>query len=395
MLACQRDSEIREFTTEVIDCIPNPEGGFWIELRDTILYPEGGGQPADHGWLDQEPVTDVQKQPDGRVLHQVAHARSPGPVHVRVDWERRFDHMQQHTGQHLLTAMVLKQFGMETLSFHLGEIESHIELDGPPADDSMRLELETAVNDEIHAARSVSAHTTTAEELNRRGVRTRGLPRGHQGAIRLIEIEGIDQNTCGGTHVQHTAQLGVLQLVRWERYKNTSRLVFLVGGRVRQALHRHYAHQQDLNRALQGGPEAHIDLIDKLSNREKQTARLLKKRTEELAELQAVALQTAQGPLIHHHQEDGDMGSLRSLVQKALQPDDPRVLLLTASDSSGNGVFLLAGQPSAVEAIGPVVAELVDGRGGGRGGRYQGKGQKVFLQEADLQRLEHLMTNHV
>ena len=391
MLACQLDSAIREFTTDVVGCVPNPNGGFWVELRDTILYPEGGGQPADHGWLNQIPVKDVQKHSDGRVLHQVEQSLSLGPVQIRVDWERRFDHMQQHTGQHLLTALVLKRFGMETLSFHLGDRESYIELDGPPADEAMRLELETAVNEEIHAARPVRAQTTTAEELDRLGVRTRGLPEGHQGAIRLIEIEGVDRNTCGGTHVQHTAQLGVLQLVRWARYKQTSRLVFLVGGRVRQALHRHYAHEQALNRSLQGGLEDHIGLIDSLVNREKQTARLLKKRTDELAELQAGVLQTAQGPLIHHHQDDGDMGSLRSIVQKVVQPNDPRVFLLTASDPNGGGVFLIAGEPTAVETIGPVVADMVEGRGGGRGGRFQGKGQRVAITEANLQHLKALI----
>lgn len=391
MLACQQDSSIREFTTEVIGCSAHPEGGFWVELADTILYPEGGGQPADHGWIEQIAVTDVQKDASGRALHQVDQALALGSVNVRVNWERRFDHMQQHTGQHLLTAMVLKHFGMETLSFHLGEQESYIELDGPPADETARLALERAVNEEIQAAKAVRAHTTTAEELIQMGVRTRGLPEGHQGAIRLIEIEGLDRNTCGGTHVQHTGQLGVLQLVRWERYKTTSRLVFWVGGRVRQALHRHYTHQQALNRALQGGPEAHLDLIDKLAKREKQTARLLKKRTEELAELQAEVLKVAPGPLVHHHQEDGDMGSLRAIVQKALLPDDPRVLLLTASDSDGHGVFLLAGQPSAVEVLGPTVADLVQGRGGGRAGRFQGKGERVALNEADLQKLQSLI----
>jgi Ser-tRNA(Ala) deacylase AlaX len=387
MLACQSNSQLRQLSTELLACTPHPETGFLVELADTILYPEGGGQPADHGQIEEACVVDVQRAPDGRVLHHVDRALEAGPVQVHVDWLRRFDHMQQHTGQHLLTAITQDQLGLATTSFHLGATRSHIELDGPPMNHQALLELEEEVNRHIAAALPIQHHLALPEELEARGVRTRGLPAGHQGSVRLVEIAGLDLNTCGGTHVENTAALGVIHLLSCERYKSASRLHFLVGGRVRSALRLSWDREQQLNRLLQGGAEAHIELVEKLQARDKSSARALKKIRTELAAAQGHALAGSPGALVHHHQEDGDMNHLRALAQAALGPADERVLFLTASDGTGQGVFLLAGEPQGVARLGPIAADAMEGRGGGSGGRFQGKGAQVQVTKELLEQM--------
>jgi len=131
--------------------------------------------------------------------------------------------------------------------------------------------------------------------------------------------------------------------------------------------------------------------IEKLLSGEKSAARALKHLRNELAAAQALALAQADGPLVHHHQPEGDMNHLRSLASAALRPDDPRVLLLTASNASGQGVFLLAGEAQGVARLGPVAAEAMGGRGGGAGGRYQGKAQRIDINASLIRELEALL----
>jgi alanyl-tRNA synthetase len=299
--------------------------------------------------------------------------------------------MQQHSGQHLLTAITQERLGLATSSFHLGETQSHIDLDGPPMEAAALRELEEAANGKISDAVPIRPRIVLPEDLEALGVRSSGLPLGHHGDVRLIEIEGLDLNTCGGTHVSNTAELGVIQLLSCARIKTGSRLHFLVGGRVRQALRTARAHEQKLNRLLQGGPETHLTRIEKLLSGEKSAARALKNLRLELATAQAIALAQASGPLVHHHQPGGDMNHLRSLASAALRADDPRVLLLTASDASGQGIFLLAGEAEGVARLGPAAAEAMGGRGGGAGGRYQGKAKHTDISSDLIRQLETLL----
>lgn len=235
-------------------------------LRDTILYPEGGGQPPDHGLLGEVPIVDAQKR-DGELRHYVdaaqshaAEALTPGPVRVRLDWPRRFDHMQQHTGQHLLSAVAEDRFGWVTTAFHMGPFDedgravSDVELGvaSPSAGDLDR--LEEAVASEIRAARPVTIRRVSVEDLAALPVRTRGLPEGHVGDVRLVEIGGVDLNTCGGTHLRSTAEIEVLKLLATEAIRGGTRLFFVAGGRARRRFARHEARGAAL-RALLGAPD--------------------------------------------------------------------------------------------------------------------------------------------
>ncbi|OYW00255.1 MAG: hypothetical protein B7Z61_13520 [Acidobacteria bacterium 37-71-11] len=194
MPAYERDPYMKTLTTEIVET--GMEGGRpFAVLADTVLYPEGGGQPADRGWLGEVEVIDVQRR-EGTVRHFLACPVEPGPVTVHVDWARRFDHMQQHTGQHLLTAVAADRFGWPTTAFHLGEKLCDVEL-GVAALASTDLEaLEAAVAEKTRAALAVFTRRVTQAEFAALDVRTRGLPAGHAGDVRLVEIAGTPAPVC-------------------------------------------------------------------------------------------------------------------------------------------------------------------------------------------------------
>jgi len=195
-------------------------------LADTLFYPEGGGQPADHGRLGDAEVLDVQKRGE-EIRHFLSHPVAEGSIQLELDWPRRWDHMQQHTGQHVLTAVALRDFGWRTTAFHLGTEWSDIELDVPNLDRDDLDRLEEAVAKEIRAARPVIYRTAEVGDFERLGVRSRLLPDGFEGAVRLVDIEGLDLNTCGGTHCRSTAEIGLLSLLGTEPMRGGTRVFFV------------------------------------------------------------------------------------------------------------------------------------------------------------------------
>src|SRR5665647_610675 len=188
-----RDSYLKEFTARAVDA--RRSGDLTeVVLDRTAFYPEGGGQPWDLGTLGGLPVVSVVDE-DGQVVHRVKGALPEGEMVGLVDWERRFDHMQQHTGQHILSQAFLRLLGAETVSFHLGADYASIDLSVPS--------LEAGQVEEV-------------EELSNRGV---------------SEVEGFDSIPCGGTHCRSTAEIGLIKITRWERRSGNSRVEFLCGGR--------------------------------------------------------------------------------------------------------------------------------------------------------------------
>ena len=279
----------------VVLSLGEDQGRPYALLSDTVLYPEGGGQPADRGFLGRIEVLGVRKAEDG-IRHYLAEPVPPGPVKVRLDWARRFDHMQQHTGQHVLTAVAQERFGWATTAFHLGEERCDIELATPNLAPGELLRLEDAVAGMIRSARPILARRVPLETYQTLQVRSRGLPEGHQGEVRLVEIEGLDLNTCGGTHLRNTAELECLKLLGSESIRGGTRLFFLAGGRVRQRLEAHERRNAAL-RTLLGAPDEELKgalegKLEQVRTSEKRV-RLLE---EELAATLAEALAAAAGP---------------------------------------------------------------------------------------------------
>ena len=350
------------------------DGRPFAVLDDTVLYPEGGGQPADHGTLGRAAVLDVQKR-EGELRHYLAGPVPEGPARLVLDWGRRFDHMQQHTGQHLLTAIAQERFGWATLAFHLGPETADIELDAASLGTVQMQALEEAVAAEIRAARPVTAARVDPAEYAARNVRSRGLPEGFTGEVRLVTIQGIDTNTCGGTHVRSTAELEALKLLGAEPIRGGTRLFFAAGGRARRRLEAHERRHGQL-RTLLGAPDA--ELVAALETRLEQLRTLDRKvraLEEEVAESTVQALAARPGVLVEHHFEGKDAAFLGKAGRRLTAQAPEKAVFLTATCEGQHYFLLAAGTASTLDvpARGRELAQLLGGRGGGSGALFQGK----------------------
>jgi alanyl-tRNA synthetase len=228
------DSFLCEFDAQVLSC--EREGDRWKVILDrTTFYPTSGGQPHDTGHLESVPVIEVADAPDAHTVVHYTSAEVPvGPVHGRIDWARRRDHMQQHTGQHLLSAAFIELFQFPTVSFHLGKDISTIDITAPSVVPRHLEEAERRVNEIIFEDRPVLIRFGTAEELAESGIRKKVE---REGILRAIEVEGFDRQPCGGTHLERTGQAGLLLIRKLERRRDSWRVEFVCGSRALAAAH--------------------------------------------------------------------------------------------------------------------------------------------------------------
>jgi len=363
-----------ELATRVAFCGIDKARPF-VVLEETLFYPEGGGQPADQGSIGEAAVVDVQKV-SGTVRHYLDRPISDeGPVTARLDWRRRFDHMQQHTGQHLLTAVATDRFGWETTAFHLGPEVSDIELAATSLSAADLAALEEAVAAEIRAAHPVSGRRVAPEELGSLGVRTRGLPEGHTGDVRLVEIAGIDLNTCGGTHLRSTAEIELVKLLGTEPIRGGTRLFFVAGGRVRRRLAAHEARNASLRTLLGAGdaelPAAAAAKLDHLQ----EAVRRGRALEEELIGALVTSIAALPGPATLLHFDGKGSDFLQRLARQLATLAPQKVSFLTATDGGQSFFALGLGELLALDLqkLGKEIVALLGGRGGGSGRVFQGK----------------------
>lgn len=394
ILEFERDPRAKELEVTPL-AVGADAGGPWALLADTILFPGGGGQPPDRGWLAEIEVTAVERRAEG-VLHRLAASPGGGSLRLRLDWERRFDLMQQHTGQHLLTAVAADRFGWRTTSFHLGPEVSDIELAVPALAGSELTALEESVAAEIRAAREVRTRRVPLAELERLGARSRGLPEGFSGDARLVEIAGVDLAACGGTHLASTAEIESLALVGTEPMRGGTRLFWLAGGRVRRRLGEHERRAAELRRAL-GAPDAELVAAAeaKASLLEARTREV--RRSEERVEaLLADLLAGRPGVLLEEGLAEPLAGGPARLAQRvaALRPET--LVFITAPLGEGIAFALAAGERCglAVADLGRGVAAALGARGGGSGRVFQGKAPSSAARGEAVAMLRAACTRH-
>lgn len=390
-LACQKDSYLRKFTTKVTSCVPSEVSilneknkkekikGYEVVLEDTILFPEGGGQPDDRGTINDIPVLKINRRGADAIHFITTEITAGTDVNLEVDWPRRFDHMQQHTGQHLITTVAESMFGFPTTSWNLGEKISSIELDTPKITEEQITVLEDAVNERIRERIPVTPvlyHDKDDPSLAE--ARCRGLPDDHEGPVRVLSIEGLDNTLCCGTHVSNLAHLQLIKLLGLEKgKKNKSNLLFVAGDRVRQYLGRSYQVEKSLMSILKGPLEEHADLADKAVKASKSAQKAVVSLLRDLALLEAYKFKTKpdKETVLVLHRREGDNEFMNKIVNEI--NDKSVTCLLTVGDEKGAGLFLLSGEDSVIQELGPKVAELLDGKGSCSRGPYQGKCNKL------------------
>jgi alanyl-tRNA synthetase len=220
------DPYLREFDATLIDTVAH-DGKTALVLDRTAFYPTSGGQPYDVGLFRDVRVLEVIEAEDGRVLHIVDRAPSATALHGAIDWTRRFDHMQQHTGQHVLSAAFDRVLGARTESFHLGMESSTIDLNRELTPKEIA-RAEDEANRIVWEDRDVRIRFVDAAEAASLGLRKESK---REGTLRLIEVDDFDLSACGGTHVARTGAIGVIAVAATERLRGGSRATFLCGGR--------------------------------------------------------------------------------------------------------------------------------------------------------------------
>ena len=220
------DSYLREFDATVLDAHPC-DAHVGVVLDRTAFYPTSGGQPHDTWTLNNLPVIDVREDEDDRIVHVVAD-RLQGTVKGKVDWSRRFDHMQQHTGQHILSQACVRALGAQTRAVHLGDEVSTLDLDRPEWSTEAVASVEDLANQIVFEDRPVLVREV--EEADLAALQLRRPAKKH-GRIRVVEVEDFDRSACGGTHVRRTGEVGPIKIRRWERSKGGTRVEFFCGWR--------------------------------------------------------------------------------------------------------------------------------------------------------------------
>ena len=221
------DSYLREFRARIVERSPD---GKTVYLDRTAFYPTSGGQPFDAGAINGATVIDVVDE-DDRVAHLLAAAIDGGEADCAIDWTRRFDHMQQHTGQHLLSAVFEELFSLHTVSFHLGAESATIDLEGGAVDARTMLDAERRANELVFANLPVEVTFENAAEVQ--GLRKASA---REGTLRIVSIAGLDRSACGGTHVRATGEIGPVLLRKLEKIRQSTRVEFVCGQRaVRRA----------------------------------------------------------------------------------------------------------------------------------------------------------------
>ena len=345
-----------------------------VTLDRTAFYPTSGGQPFDTGLLGAFRVVEVIDRDDGTIAHAVSPTATPtatlapgSSVQGVIDWPRRFDHMQQHTGQHVLSAAIDKRFQVRTVSFHLGDEVSTIDLARELSAPEIAA-AEADANRVVWEDRPVAIRFAGAEEAARLPLRKEPV-RG--GTLRLIDVEGFDLSACGGTHVARTGAIGIIAVAAWERFKGGQRIEFVCGGR---ALER-YRSARDVVaagvRLLSVLPGELPSAIQRMQADAKDQKRVVAGLLEELAVFRAEALAAAAEPTAAGcavlRAIDADANGLKSLAAAVAGKPGHVVVLVSTS----RPVLVVAARSTDVPALSAqaIVAALTatfGGRGGGR-----------------------------
>lgn len=363
-----------EFDAQVLRVQPH-DGGSAAVLDRTAFYPASGGQPFDTGTLGAARVTSVIDAEDGTVLHVIDGSLGAGAVRGRIDWDRRFDHMQQHTGQHILSAAFDRVLGARTESFHLGAVSATIDLsqDITPADISRG---EDEANRIVWEDRAVTIRFADAAEAARLPLRKESA-RG--GMLRLIDVEGFDLSACGGTHVARTGAVGIIAVASWERFRGGTRVEFVCGARALRA-HRRLRDTVAASVRLASVLPAELPAgIERLQADAKDARRQLKDLHARLAAFEGDALAARAEPagprrVVAAALEGWDANSLKAIAA-AIAAHPGHVAALFSTPAPSAVVIARAADVTAdcVAVLKSIVAAF-GGKGGGRPELAQGGG---------------------
>lgn len=374
------DSRLLEFDARVVDLNQRDDGAIAVVLDRTAFYPTGGGQPNDTGMLGDAQVVDCIDAEENGVLHVI---QGPAPqigdsVHGKIDRLRRLDHLQQHTGQHILSAAFVKLFDAPTRSFRVLEHECEIDVDlEDPSDEKIGRAVDLA-NQIIWEARPIDIKNVTSAEAAELPLR-KGPARA--GDLRIIEIGDFDLTPCGGTHAQSTGEVGCLAVRSWERAKGLARIQFMAGGRVLNDYRKANRTATEVASLFSSGREDSPALLAKLIEENKNLTRRVRELDEIACRVEAEdLLRGNQEPvkIINQLFDNRSADSLKHLAQALMSHAGVVALLGSRDGDAARLVFARSADAAGdMNALMRKACEMIDGRGGGKPEMAQGGGKQV------------------
>jgi len=372
------DSHLIEFDARVVDVTDRVSGWTAIVLNRTAFYPTGGGQPSDTGTLNGARVVECMDDGEQGVLHVVQGAAPErgAIVHGRVDWSRRLDHMQQHTGQHILSQAFVTLFNAPTRSFRVldSACEIDIELSNPTTE-----VIERAVqlaNNVIWEDRAITIRNVTSEEAAELSLRKEPA---REGELRLIEIEGFDLTPCGGTHAYRTGEVGMIAVRSWERAKGLTRIEFVAGTRALVDYRKANKSAREVAALFSSGRDDTPRVAAQMVEENKELNRRVRALEEIAAGVEAERLlATASNGVVVQIFDGRDAESLKKLAHALIE--HPGTIALLGSRDKDTARLVFARSADAQGDMSLLMREacaMLDGRGGGKPDLAQGGGKNV------------------
>lgn len=376
------DSYIKEFRASVLECRTGPDGAE-VLLDETAFYPESGGQPSDLGTLGGRPVTHVFER-DGAIVHRLAGSDPlSGAVQGCIDWYRRHDLMQQHCGQHILSAAFARLFDAETVGFHLTDSHTQIDITSADLTDDMTARAEDLANSIVWSPARVIVHWPDEAELARMPLRKQPA---RSTGIRVVEIEGFDWSPCGGTHPANAAEVGLIKIVRWEKNKGQTRVEFLCGDRALRDYRRKNRSLLEMAARYSVGDDELAETVNRVQEANRELKRELKEASERLLDSEAAGLVEAapgQPRLVMKIFDGRPIDELRLLAARIASFPSAVALLGGRNEVAGIAMARSVDVDAHMGEICKAILADIEGRGGGSAQSAQCGGPRLDgLEEA-------------
>jgi len=384
------DAYTKDFTTKIIKQDYDKEDNLYVVLNETAFYPTGGGQPYDTGTLNGTLVTNVEEV-NGEIRHFIAEQLETAEVEGKINWERRFDHMQQHAAQHILSAAFWDHFNIPTIGFHLGKETVTIDLE------TENLPAET-IEKAVQIANNIvfENHPIRIQWMNLEEAKT--LPLRKEPTltenIRVVIIENFDYNGCGGTHPRRTGEVGLIQVLNWERNKGGIRLTFIAGWRTLKLMGQQQQIMKDVSKQLNSSETDIPAKVAQLLISQKENEKAIQTINEKLlfAEANELLQQPAEihaGFLISKVFTNRSMQEVAKLSAIIIEQQEHAITYFVIENDDKLQCILACGKTVTLDmnALLKDALPAIEGKGGGNKKSARGGGKAVMTGDEFLNQL--------
>lgn len=363
-----RDPYLKEFSARVTGCTEGSEGRFEVTLDDTAFYPEGGGQPADHGVLGGAVVSDVRRTPAGIVHHCDRALEVGATVSGTIDWKRRFDNMQNHTGEHVLSGLVHAKYGFENVGFHMDDDVITCDFSGVMTEEQVA-EIEEAVNRAIVENVAVDIAFPSAEALAAMNYRSK---KELSGLVRIVDVPGCDRCACCGLHVRRTGEIGLLKVISSMKHRGGTRVFFVCGLRALADYAARVRETRAVSAQLSAKPLEISQAVGRVLEESAAKDARIAELTRTIFEMKAAAVAPQAGPLVIVEAGLAPFDLRRYCTILAEAKKAPFIAVVSETAPGVMSYVCAVADESRLRPVSMALNKALNGRGGGSKGFVQG-----------------------